>query len=105
MQVIITARHFKAHDTIKDFIKAELGKLEKFSEHVLKAEVILSYEKPTNSVKIAEIIVSSNHHHRFTAKESTDDFKVSIESAVSKIASQLHKYKDKITSHHNSPPE
>ncbi|HEY3251509.1 MAG TPA: ribosome-associated translation inhibitor RaiA [Ignavibacteria bacterium] len=96
MTLIFTARHFKAHDTLKEFAEEELQKLSKFYDGIIKSEVILSYDKPTNSIKTAEVIVHANNHHTFTAKDSSDDFKVSIEGAVDKITTQIRKYKDRV---------
>jgi len=96
MTLIFIARHFKAHDTLKEFAEAELLKITKYYDGIIRSEVILSYDKPTNSVKTAEVIVHANNHHTFTAKESSDDFKVSIESAIDKITIQVRKYKDKL---------
>src|SRR3990172_9706513 len=96
MTLILTARHFKAHDTLKEFAESELTKISKYYDGIIKSEVILSFDKPTNSIKIAEIIVHANNHHTFMAKEASEDFKISIESAIEKIAIQIKKYKDKL---------
>jgi len=96
MTLIFTARHFKAHDSLKEFAEAELSKISKYYDGIIKSEVILSFDKPENSIKTAEIIVHGNNHHTFTAKESTNDFKLSIEYAFEKIEVQVRKYKDKI---------
>jgi len=96
MTLIFTARHFKAHESLKEFAEAELAKLTKYYDGIIKSEVILSFDKPANSIKTAEVIVHGNNHQTFTAKESTNDFKLSIEYAIEKIEVQLKKYKDKI---------
>ena len=96
MTLIFTARHFKAHDTLKEFAEAELSKISKYYDGIIRSEVILSYDKPTNSIKTAEVIVHANNHHTFTAKDSSDDFKISIESAIDKITIQIKKYKEKL---------
>ncbi len=101
MNFILTARHFKAHDTLKEFAEGQAEKINKFYDGVIKTEVILSYEKPQNSLKIAEVISTATPHHIFTAKESSDDFNVSIESAVNKVIAQIKKYKDKHKSNHS----
>ncbi len=98
MKVNLTSRHFKAHVTLKEHAEIELHKIDKFYDGLIKAEVILSYEKPSNSVKTAEILVTSNSHHTFTASARSDDFKVSIESAVDKVVTQIKKHKEKIKS-------
>lgn len=102
MKFTFTSRHFKAHDSLKEIALNEMEKISKYYDGIIKCEVILSFEKVTNSVKIAEFIVNSNNHHTFTAKEQSEDFKVSIIGAADKIQSQIKKYKEKIKSNHNS---
>jgi len=104
MNFTLTARHFKAHDSLKEFAEAEIEKVTRFYDGIIKCEVILSYENPTNSVKNAEVILKINNHHTFAAKEKSNDFKVSIENAVDKISSQLKKYKDKLKPNHSEKP-
>ncbi len=102
MKFTFTSRHFKAHETIKDFAKSEIEKINKFYDGIIKCEVILSFEKATNSVKTAEVILTTNTHHTITAKEKTDDFIASIEGAFDKTAKQIKRYKEKLKSNHSS---
>ena len=101
MKFTFTSRHFKAHDTLKEFALGEIEKINRFYDGILKCDVILSFEKSTNSVKTAEVIVKISNHHTITAKEKTDDFNTSIEGAVGKAINQIKKYKDKIRSNHS----
>ena len=101
MKFTFTSRHFKAHDTLKEFALSEIEKINRFYDGVMKCEVILSFEKSTNSVKTAEVIVKINNHHTITAKDKTDDFNASIEGAVGKAINQIKKYKDKLRTNHN----
>lgn len=101
MKFTFTSRHFKAHDTLKEFALSELEKINRFYDGVMKCEVILSFEKSTNSVKTAEVIVKINNHHTITAREQTDDFTTSIVGAVDKAVIQIKKYKDKLRSNHS----
>lgn len=96
MNVTITARKFKAHSTLKEFVNEELESLKKFSESILDVDVILSFQNTNNSVKTAEIIVKVPGQ-TLTATESTDDFSKSISAAVSKLSRQLQKFKTKKT--------
>jgi ribosomal subunit interface protein len=100
MEFILTARHFKAHDSIKEFAQKQTEKIRKYYDGILKTEIILSYEKPLKSVKIAEVIATATPHHIFTAREHSEDFNVSIEAAVNKVIAQIKKYKDKLKSNH-----
>jgi putative sigma-54 modulation protein len=96
MNISITARRFKAHETLKDFIRDELSSLNKYSENILSAEIILSYVNSKDSIKTAEINLSIPGHI-ITAKEDSDDFKKSISAASEKISRQLKKIKTKRT--------
>ncbi|HCA43509.1 MAG TPA: ribosome-associated translation inhibitor RaiA [Bacteroidetes bacterium] len=97
MKITITSRHFKAHETLTAEIESKLNDLSKYNEEILHADVILSYEKPTHSIKISEILVKLKDK-LLTAKESDDDFSKSFDKALSKIENQLLKHKDKINS-------
>lgn len=99
MTFILTSRHFKAHDTLKEFAEQESKRFKDIYDGVTRTEVILSYDKTENSIKHAEVIVYAKNHHTFTSKESSDDFKKSIEAAMDKIEIQLRKFKDKLTDH------
>lgn len=94
IKVNITSRHFKAHETILEYIQTQIESLTKYHEDILHADVILSYEKSVNSVKNCEISLKLRDK-TLTAKESNDDFVKSVDKAVNKIESQLLKYKDK----------
>jgi len=96
MNITITARKFKAHDTLKEFITAEVESLSRFNDDILDADIILSYINSNTSVKSAEIIIKVPKQ-KLTATESSDDFKKSVSSAVEKLASQLKKLKSKKT--------
>ena len=100
MKFTFTSRHFKAHETLKEFATSETEKFNRFYDGIMKCEVILSFEKATNSVKTAEVVLKINNHHVITAKEKTDDFAASIEGAVDKVVSQLKKYKEKKFTNH-----
>jgi putative sigma-54 modulation protein len=92
----ITSRHFKAHDTLTDYVIQEINSLEKYHKNIIHADAVLSFEKAVNSVKTCEILLKLRDK-TLTAKESSDDFVKSIDKAVNKIQTQLLKHKDKIT--------
>ncbi len=77
---------------MKDFIKDELSSLNKYSEDILNAEVILSYINSKESIKTAEINLSIPGHI-ITAREDSDDFKKSVIAASEKVTRQLKKIK------------
>jgi len=97
MNITITARKFKAHDTLKSFINGEVNSLEKFYDDILDVDVILSFQNSKDSIKTAEIVIKVPGQI-LTATEETDDFKKSVSAAIQKLSRQLKKLKTKRTS-------
>ncbi len=95
MRTKFTARHFRAHATLKDYALDTLTKLEKFYDGIISAEVILSFEKSRDSVKVAEVNLTV-HNKVLNALEQSDDFIKSIDLAIDKLERQLVKYKTKL---------
>ena len=95
MNVKFTARHFKAHDSLKEHAQSSVEALTKYYDGILNAEVVLSFEKVQNSVKVCEITMAV-HGKTLTSTAKSEEFEKSIELAVEKIEAQLKKYKDKI---------
>ncbi len=94
MRINFTARHFKAQKSLQQFAVQEVKKLEKFYERIVWCDIILSYEKTPQNLKIAEIHI---HVHRMTlsAREKAEDFFKAIDEALRKLGRQLKKYKAK----------
>lgn len=95
MNITFTARRFRPHADIKEHALDEVKKLGKFYDGIVSANVILSFERATNSVKKAEI----NLHVYGTilsATEKSEDFIKSIDKSVGKLTLQLSKYKSKL---------
>ncbi|MBI3003912.1 MAG: ribosome-associated translation inhibitor RaiA [Ignavibacteriales bacterium] len=97
MHIHVTSRHFKAHPSLVEYAEAAVEQLAHFYDGIIKGEVILNYEKPRNSVKIAEVNLSV-HNAKLTSVARTNDFSKSIDVAVEKVLVQLKKYKAKIHS-------
>jgi|YNPMSStandDraft_2_1061718.scaffolds.fasta_scaffold00044_41 putative sigma-54 modulation protein len=95
MNIQITARKFKAKESLKEFIKDELKTLEKYADEILDVNVILSFEHMKDSIKIAEVVVKIPGK-TLTATEATDDFPKSVSACVEKLIAQLKKHKSKI---------
>jgi len=98
MNIKITARKFKAHETLKEFIKDEISSLEKYYDNIMSAEVVLSYINQNNSLKNAEIILQIPGQTMKANKES-DDFNKSIAQSVNKLKTQLKKFRSKQIAH------
>ena len=104
MNVKITARHFKAHDSIKEHAETCIDGLTKFYDGIISAEVILSFEKAQNSIKIAEVIIGVMGK-TLTASAKSEEFEKSIDIATEKLETQLKKYKSKLKDKSAPPSE
>lgn len=94
MNIKITARKFKARETLKDFIKDEVKSLLKFDDRIISADVILSFQNSHDSIKKAEITLRVPGQ-TFVATEESDDFTKSVSKASEKLSRQLKTLKSK----------
>ena len=97
MNVKFTARRFRAHPDIKEHAVEMVKKLDRFYDGIVSAAIILSYERVTKSVKMAEINLHV-HGAVLTARGKSEDFIKSIDAAGAKLEVQLAKYKTKLRS-------
>ncbi len=95
MEIHFTARHFKARDGIREHALESVKKLDRFYDGIVRSDVVLSFEKTSNSIKTAEINLHV-HGTVLIAREESDDFVVSIDQAVEKLKQQLAKYKTRL---------
>jgi putative sigma-54 modulation protein len=95
MNVKFTARRFRAHPDIREHAIECTKKLGRYYDGIVTANVILSYERATKSIKTAEINLHV-HGAVLSAKEHSDDFIKSIDATTEKLSMQLAKYKTKL---------
>lgn len=94
MNVQFTARHFKAHDGLKNYALQQVSTLRKYYDGIVNGNVTLRFEKSKDSVKIAEINLAV-YGTQLVAIEKSENFYKSIDHAVEKLERQLLKYKGK----------
>ena len=97
MNIKVTARHFRSHDTLTEYATRSLEELEHFYDGIIKAEVILSFEKLRNSVKTAELAMTV-YGTVLTGIGKSEEFEKSIDLAIAKLKTRLKKYKEKLHS-------
>ena len=95
MTIQITSRHFKAHPSVHEYAEQAVTGLTKYYDNIVRADVILSFEKSNKSIKFAEVNVGVQGA-AFSGKGKSDDFHKSIDAACSKLLVQLKKHKDKL---------
>jgi putative sigma-54 modulation protein len=92
MNILVTARHFKAKQELQDYAHAEAAKLERHFDRITTVELVLSFQKKD---QIAELIVKVPKD-LLRVETTTDDMMKSIDQAVGKMVRQLKKYKDQL---------
>jgi len=94
MNINITARKFKAKDTLKEFIRSEVKSLEKFNDSIQDVDVVLSYLHNKDSIKSIEISLLVPGK-TFLVTEESEEFTKAITESADKLKRQLKKIKSK----------
>ncbi|MCK5087400.1 MAG: ribosome-associated translation inhibitor RaiA [Melioribacteraceae bacterium] len=94
MNINITSRKFKAKDSLKDLITAEVKSLEKFNDDILDVDVILSYRHNKDSIKMAELSLQLPRKTIVISEES-ENFEKSVSVSVDKLKRQLKQIKSR----------
>jgi putative sigma-54 modulation protein len=94
MNIKITSRKFKAKDSLKDYIKAEVKSLEKFNDKIQDVNVVLSFTHIKDSIKTSEITVAIPGK-TISVETSSSEFEKSVTMSIEKIKKQLTKIKTK----------
>lgn len=95
MNIAIQSVHFDASTQLKDFIEKKLSKLDKFSDLIVTAEVILRVIKPeTANNKEASIKLNIKNGELF-ANKVADTFENAIMLNIEALEKQIIKTKEK----------
>ena len=94
MNIQFTARHFKAHEGLKQYALSQVSTLKKYYDGIVNGNIVLRFEKTKYSVKIAEINLGV-YGTSLVAVEKSEDFYKSIDIAIENLERQLLKYKGK----------
>lgn len=95
MQITITARHLDLTPALSDYIRKKVEKCERYFDHLVWAQVILSVEKYR---QVAEIVIHARRS-TFRSQEESIDLYAAVDLAVDKMEMQLRKYKEKSKVH------
>jgi putative sigma-54 modulation protein len=98
MEIAIHSIHFETSQKLEEFIQKKVGRLAKFNDGVLSADVTLKVVKPeTNDNKDASVKLLSRGHE-FFAQEIANTFEEAIDQCVEKLERQVVKFKEKQSS-------
>ncbi len=95
MQIATTFRHMEASEALKSYAEEKLGRVQKYIDEPIVAQVFLSVEKIRH---IAEITITAKGI-TIKASEETNDMYAAIDAVLDKIERQLRRYKEKIKEH------
>lgn len=95
MNIAIQSVHFDASAHLREFIEKKVSKLDKFSDMIVDAEVILKVIKPeTANNKEASIKLNVRNGELF-ANKVADTFEEAIMQNVEALEKQILKLKEK----------
>lgn len=95
MNISIQSVHFDASVQLKEFIEKKISKLDKFSDLILDAEVILKVVKPeVANNKEASVKLNIKNGELFASKVA-DTFEEAILQNVEALEKQILKTKEK----------
>ena len=94
--VTITGRHLQVTESMKDYALEKISKMERFFPHIIDIIVTMDIQKLDHRVDV----VFQFGHFRVKAQAMSDSMYKSIDKVLSKLQSQLRRYKSKIQNHH-----
>lgn len=95
MELIIQSVNFDATDQLKLFVDKKVKKLERISDEIIQAEVILKVVKPEAvSNKDAALKINFKHKEVY-ANKNADTFEEAIDLCITAIEKQIIKTKEK----------
>lgn len=96
MQLNVTGHHVEITPALRDYVTGKLDKLERHSDSIGNAHVVLTVEKLRQK---AEATLHLNGADVFADAEAEDMY-AAIDALVDKLNRQIKKYKEKNTDYH-----
>src|SRR4051812_41451300 len=96
MQLNITFRNLETSDSLKDYAREKVERVNKYLDRAGEAHVVLSLERHLHHADI------TLHSGQFVlrGREKSEDMYASLDLAMDKIERQLRRYKEKLKHHH-----
>ena len=104
MQIQVVGRHVDVPDVLKEYAEEKAGKLVKYYDRIQAIEVVFQQESGSKTVEM--IVTGETSRSSFVAKETTEDFRASLDIVIDKLERQLTKYKEKLRNRkHQTKPQ
>lgn len=101
MQITVKTKHLEATDALHNYAEKKLVKIERYFDHIISADIMLSTER---GMHLVEVTVHANGV-TLRGKEKTDDMYSSIDKVIAKLERQVKKYKEKLQTRHRISKE
>ena len=101
MQVTLKTKHLEATEALHSYAEKKLAKIERYFDHLLSADIMLSTER---GMHVVEVTVHGNGV-TLRGKEKTEDMYSSIDKVIDKLERQVKKHKEKILTRHRIPKD
>ena len=93
--ISITGRHVHVTDSMKEYAKEKISKIDRISHRIIDVWVTMDIQKLDHKVDI----VLKVDHIKIKVQATTNDMYASIDKASDKLQTKLRKYKDRIQNH------
>lgn len=97
MQLSITFRHMDASESLREYAREKVERVNKYIDRAGEAHVVLSMERHLHH---AEIQIHSGSW-MLRGREKSEDMCASIDGAMDKIERQLKRLKERVKNHHS----
>lgn len=95
MKITIQSVHFDASEQLKDFANQKVGKLERFFDGIISADVVFSLDKAGNTENKVTKISLAVPNDVLVAERQCKTFEEGVDLACDALRRQLQKYKEK----------
>lgn len=92
MQIQVTFRHVEASEAVKEYARDKVGKLQKYLDGPVEANITLTVEKHRHDADVTIHASGLKIHGR----ETTGDLFSAIDLVMDKLEKQVRRYRDKL---------
>ncbi len=93
--ISVVGRHVSVTDAMKEYAADKVGKIERFSHHLLDVQVTMDIQRIEHRVDIMARV----NNVKIKVQASSDNMYASIDKAVDRLQNKLRRYKDKLHTH------
>lgn len=97
MKVDFTFKHIDSSESLMDYARDRIDKIEKFELNPMDIHFVVSGKNPECTVEVSVV----EGRRKFKAHATSDDWYRSVEMVVNKLARQLSKDKRRLKGHKN----